>query len=328
MRGTTVRRGATVAFLLCATVRPARAITIDRCGVTIPSNTIAVLARDVTCSFACLGDPSIACDPDREDSCPLGATDDCRQQHIELGDGATLRLSGHVVQGAPYGLDVTCGEDGSPGRCAILGPGKLLTVKSGAIFSPAMDIVLKRVLIDGFEAEVWTGGSIFVRDSRIDTSDFIPHLVAGGSVRVTRVVGDDFDAGIGLRFRAGGNALVRNIDGVELWAGGDVVVDRVTDAVIHAGKAVRGSHVEAKLLRARDVDLSGLTMSPPPGYLYPPYDVGLLARRLVRLRDSSVTGFSSVDIESRTKPDLLRTTCDHSRQRKDPMSSWGVYAAD
>ena len=97
-----------------------------------------------------------------------------------------------------------------------------------------------------------------------------------------------------------------------------------------SGRKLRGSNVTAThVLAERGIDLAGLTVDGSPGCS----DGVTVLRGRVRLTDSSITGAPRFDLVTKTRPQLVNTTCGTSRRigrggitLED--TTWGVCGSD
>jgi hypothetical protein len=289
------RRTATLPIaLLLLLARPAGALDVDHCGVSVPPHATAILTADLDCRFTCADEPTRGCDPNNDPACPTGS---CVAQQVVLGPSARLLMNGHFVTAAHHLTPIVCGRSGETGRCKVTGLGTVAGDHGTGIDAQDMDLAVTDVVVEGCDYAITSRKRIKAKNVGTSANDVGLWGVAGVTAR--RVILQD--------------------DSQDIRSDGDVIVRDVTVRTIVSGGTVRGGNAAVATIRASAVRMTRLTCIGPSD--------GITADGGVVLRDSTVTGHVA-DITSGERPVLVRTTCDHSVQLLSPTESWGVCRDD
>jgi len=235
----------------------------------------------------------------------LDCSADPAEAAVTLGNCSTLDMNGHAIV-ARNGA-VSCGFERSAG-CVVRGHG-VSPSGVGDVSGGSYGIVgaSKRVTVSDVDVHDVAIGGIVVNERLVATNVTVVHGGANGIVankRLTAVnvvssdneyFGIDSPRVTGTDVTANGNGY----SGVScrrcVLTGLTATGNGFTDIPVGAGGGLQG--VSAKLV---DSTLTG----------------------------NVVDGVAPVDIDTFRRPHIVSTTCEHSRQRGDPASSWGVCAAD
>ena len=270
---------------------------------------IAVVAIALSASSAGALDVTICGEPvpDGETGvlqADLDCSGDPAEAAVTLGNGSTLDMNGHAIVARRVG--VSCGSNFGFASCTVRGHG---VAPSGV-------------------GDVSGGDSGIVGASRrVIVSDVNVHDVAVG--------------GIG----ANQNLILTNVNVLRTgWSG--IVSKKLTATnVVSNDNAQFG--IDAERVRGTNITTTGNGYSGVTGRhclvtglvannngvsnIHVGAGGGVQATR-VTLLNSTLTGNVVdgvlVDIDTYHHPHLASTTCDHSRQRKDPGRSWGVCQLD
>ena len=299
-----MRRATAAALVLLTGVARANAwIDVTSCGTHIPPLEIGVLRADLTCGFRCSDDPSVACLSDGD--CPSRADNTCLGEHITLGRGARLELSGHVLTMAYHDYGVACdAPDTGYGSCTVRGPGTILGGKGTGVFSRAMSVRVVDVAIENTDAAVVSSGWVLLKRVRLGARE-------EGVYGVQGVVARDVTVGP-AGISSGGDLVLRNVSVPE--TGGPITaagVVRGADVDTFGFELIAGRHVALRRVRSR------------PAYPDSPDElVTIRATGRLRLADSQVGS-----LESGEPPWLIRTACLRSMMAGG-AGTWGVCAGD
>jgi len=224
---------------------------------------------------------------------------------VTLGRDSTLDMNGHAIVARRIGVD--CGYDvGSP-RCTVLG--------HGSAPSGVGDL---------------SGGDYGITGSprRVFVSDVVVHDVAIHGISVNQKL----DVTNVTAQRAGSTGVVAI---KRLTANGLVASDNEYFGVDAA--RIRGTNVTTNGngysgVSCRHCVFTGLVANNNGATDVPVGAGGGVQATRVTLLNSTVTGNVidgvPVDIDTFGRPHLVGTTCNHSRQRKDPSRSWSVCQLD
>jgi hypothetical protein len=234
----------------------------------------------------------------------LDCSADPAEAAVTLGNRSTLDMNGHTIVAREIG--VSCGSEFGFSRCEVRGHG---VAPSGV-------------------GELSGGAGIVAADKRVIVSDVYVHDVAGGGIVVNQ------------------RLALTNVTVIRAGWSGIVANKRLTATNVEASDndsfgidapRVTGSNVTANGNRFSGVScrrcvITGLTAN---GNGVTDIAVGAgggLQGGGALLIDSTLTGNVvdgvPVDIDTFRRPHLVNTTCEHSRRRADPSTSWGVCSAD
>lgn len=301
--GRTVLATAAMLGLLVIPVLVSAEVPLYDCGERIESGQRATLQNDVVCDFRCTGDPTILCGYLDDETCrDHGA---CEPGHFQLAVGASLDLNGYSIDAAYQEPAIVCGtSDDVRGRCIVRGPGTIRGGKGSAVYSRALDIVVKDLTVSGFDTSIFTRGRVIAKGLVVLADR--ENSVYGGSGVVLRDVQMD------------GESVIQS--------GVDMLVDNVVLGP-HSGRlqalgtvfGIDLTMIGQRSIEARDVHLRRVTVAPDESGTAAAI---IRADRRMRLVDSNVA-----TIESGRLPRLDRSTCQRSFV-VDSDASWSVCSAD
>jgi hypothetical protein len=234
----------------------------------------------------------------------LDCSADPGEAAVTLGNRSTLDMNGHAIIARFVGVLCT---DTPRARCAVRGHG---VMPSGT------------GKLSGGDYGIGSGGS------RVTVTDVYVHdvgstgIVANKQLMLTNVVVRRAHTGID----GGAHVTATNVTASENEYFG-ITASRIAGSDITAsGNGYSGVDCQRCVLTRLTAIGNGFTDVP----------VGIgagVSGTSVRLVDGNLTGnvvdgVVPVDVDTFRFPRLRNTTCDHSRQRGEPGSSWGLCAAD